>query len=337
MKTILTATMLMTAASQAAADPAGLRLTGLDMPHHGSRAGVSIWYPNGGGGDKTVFAENSVYEGVEAAIGAEAQDGAHPVVLFSHGLGGTIRAQAWLASGLADRGAIVVSVNHAKSTWGDFDMADGVKHWTRVADLSAALDALLADPAFAGRVDTSRIMAAGFSYGGWTALSMGGLRGNHAGIVETCTRFVDTMNACDLLLSEDVDMQGLDPTVWNANYADARITHVTAIDPGFVWGLTAADAATLVPNVLMIGLGGPDDRSSATNFDESGLADYLPDARFVRIAPGFHFTAMPLCKPEGEAILIEEEDDPVCTDPAGAVRSSVHAEIIDATAAELGL
>lgn len=337
MKTIVTAMMLMTAASQATADPAGLRSTKIEMPHHGKQASVSIWYPNGGGGGETVVAENPVFEGVEAAIWAEVEDGLHPVVVFSHGMGGTARAQAWLASGLASRGAIVVSVNHANSTWGDFDMIEGVKHWTRVADLSVALDGLFADPEFAGSIDTSRIMAAGFSYGGWTALSMGGLRGNHKGIVETCTSFIDTMEACDLLLSEDVNMQDLDPVIWNASYADARITHVTAIDPGFVWGLTAQDAATLVPNLLMIGFGGPDDRMSATNFDESGLAYFLPNARFRRFDPGFHFTAMPLCKPAGEAILIEEEDDPVCTDPAGTDRESVHAEIIDAMAKQLGL
>lgn len=337
MKTIISAIMLMSAATQASAGPAGLRSTEIEMPHHSGGASASIWYPNGGGGEETIFAENPVFIGVTAAISAEVEDGLHPVVMFSHGMGGTARTQAWLASGLANRGAIVVSVNHPHSTWGDFDMAEGVKHWTRVADLSVALDALLADPAFAGHVDTTRIMAAGFSYGGWSALSMGGLTGNHQGFVETCTDFIDTMAACDLLLSEDVNMQSLDPAVWNASYADARITHVTAIDPGFVWGLAAHNAADLVANLLMIGFGGPNDRMSATNFDESGLAGFLPDAEFERFDPGFHFTAMPLCKPAGEAILIEENDDPVCTDPAGTDRAKVHADIIDAMAQQLGL
>lgn len=337
MKTTLATLMLMTAASQSLAGPAGLRLTEFDMPHHNAKAGVTIWYPSGGGGEETVFAENPVFEGISAAMSAEVQDGKHPVVLFSHGMGGTTRAQAWLASGLADRGAIVVTVNHANSTWGDYDMADGVKHWTRVADLSAALDALLADPTFTQHVDSSRIMAAGFSYGGWTALSMGGLRGNLAGIVGTCTEQIDTMEACDMLLSEEVNMQSNDPVIWNANYADARITQVVAIDPGFVWGLTPADAATLIPDVLLIGLGGAEDRMSATDFDESGLADLLPDAQFAQFDPAFHFTAMPICKPEGEAILIEEKDDPVCTDPEGTDRSGVHAGIVDLMAKALDL
>jgi predicted dienelactone hydrolase len=101
-------------------------------------------------------------------------------------MGGTARAQAWLGSALALRGAAVIAVNHPHSTWGDFDMSEGVNHWTRAADLSAALDALQADATFAGHIDTTRTMAAGFSFGGWTALSIGGVTGNHKGIVDTC-------------------------------------------------------------------------------------------------------------------------------------------------------
>ncbi len=337
MKPLIAAILLLTAISQALASPAGLRFTKLEMPHHNRRASVQIWYPNGGGGDETVFAGNAVFEGVDAAIWAEVQAGQHPVVLFSHGMGGAPRAQAWLAAGLARRGAIVVAVTHANSTWGDFDMAEGIKHWTRVADLSVALDGLMADPDFAGHIDPTRIMAAGFSYGGWTALSMGGLKGNLQGAVDTCLGFIDTMEACELLMSDAVNMQALDPAVWNANHADPRITHVAAIEPGFVWGLTAQDTAALVPNLLLIGLGGGGNRMLDTDFDKSGLAELLPNAHFIRFDPAFHFTAMPICTQAGEAILRDEGDDPVCTDPAGTDRATVHAGIIDAIAGQLGL
>lgn len=337
MKNVTITMALMCAATTASSDPAGLRMTNIEMPHHNSRAGISIWYPNGGGGDQEVVAENLVFYGVDAVIGADVQGGTHPVVMFSHGMGGTTRAQAWLSSGLALRGAIVVSVNHSNSTWGDFDMSEGVNHWTRVADLSTALDALMADPAFADHIDTTRIMATGFSYGGWTALSIGGMTGNHAGFVETCEAKIDNMEACDMLLSDEVNIQGIDPDIWDASYADARITHVTAIDPGLVWGLTAANVVEFSQNAHLIGFGGPNDRMSATNFDESGLADLLPDAKFTQFEPGFHFTAMPLCKPAAEGILLEENDDPVCTDPVGTDRAAVHSAIIGMIADDLGL
>jgi len=337
MKNLMISTAMICAATNAMADPAGLRMTEIDMPHHNTEARVSIWYPNGGGGAQERVAENPVFFGVDAAIAADVQDGAHPVVLFSHGMGGTSRTQAWLGAGLAERGAIVVAVNHPNSTWGDFDMSKGVNHWTRAQDISAALDVVMADPAFADQIDPSRIMAAGFSYGGWTALSLGGVTGNHAGIVGTCTDQIDSMEACDMLLSDDVNMQGIDPDVWNASYADTRVTHVMAIDPGFVWGLSANDVAKVSAQVNLIGFGGPADRMSATNFDDSGLAGLLPAATVTQIDPAFHFTAMPLCKPAAEDILRAENDDPVCTDPEGTDRATVHAAIIDMMAADLGL
>jgi len=75
----------------------------------------------------------------------------------------------------------------------------------------------------------------------------------------------------------------------------------------------------------------------ATDFDRSGLSAHLEGVEITRFDPAFHFTAMPVCKPAGEAILAAEQDDPVCTAPAGTDRAAVHAEIIEMIAASLGL
>lgn len=337
MKATALAVALAAVASAAAANGAGLKLTDMYMPHHDADARVAIWYPAGAGGTPNLYADSPVFLGVEASLDASIAPGEFPVVLFSHGMGGTDRAQAWLASELAIRGAIVVMVNHPNSTWGDFDMADGVRHWTRAEDLSTALDIVSGDPVFGSHIDLSRVMAAGFSYGGWTALSLGGMTGNLDGIVAACTLHIETMQACDVLLSEDVGMQRQDSDTWNDSYADTRVNWVVAIDPGFVWGLEGADAAALVPNVLLIGLGDALTRMSATDFDESGLTALLPNASLVRLSPAFHFTAMPLCKPNAPAILKADEDDPVCTDPPQTDRLAVHAAIIDAMSRTLGM
>ncbi len=145
------------------------------------------------------------------------------------------------------------------------------------------------------------------------------------------------MELCDLLLSDEVQLQSVDPKLWNASYADPRVTGAFSIDPGFVWGLEEDDLSSLLPKVAVVGLGGAQDRLFATNFDESGLAYLLGDRQIVRFDPAYHFSAMTLCKPEGEAILLDEQDDPVCTDPAGSDRAAIHAKIIDMMAEELGL
>ncbi|WP_170118993.1 hypothetical protein [Roseicyclus mahoneyensis] len=57
----------------------------------------------------------------------------------------------------------------------------------------------------------------------------------------------------------------------------------------------------------------------------------------MRLAPAFHFTATPSCQLAGAAILEADQDDPVCTDPAGTDRAAVRATIITAIANALGL
>ena len=319
------------------ANPVGLRLSEPVMAHQDAPVRTAVWYPAEAGGTVTRFAENPVFVGVDAVTDAVPVPGSYPIIALSHGMGGGIESVAWLGAALVERGAVVVSVSHPGTTWSDFDMVDGARHWTRAQDLSAAITLLGADPDLAPLLDDSRVMVAGFSYGGWTALSMGGARGNHAGFVRTCTDMVDTLVACDTFLEPEVGLAQIPARQWNADYSDPRVTHVVSIDPGFVWGLESADMADLIPQVRVIGFGDDDDRMLATDFDASGLTALLPGAQVDRIVPGVHFSAMPLCTPAGAAILEEEQDDPVCTDPEGADRAAIHARIVDAIAADLGL
>jgi predicted dienelactone hydrolase len=333
--TFVTSAVFCVAASAAIADHAGYSPFSVNAEHHGRGMIGAIWYPANDDGRAFDFADSPVFYGVPVTEEATVRDGTFPVVLLSHGMGGNIRSLAWLATDLAEQGVIVVSVNHPNSTWGDFDMIAGLQHGTRVQDLSLALDTLWADPKFADHLDGSRVMAAGFSYGGWTALSMGGLRGNHAGYVAHCDAYSAASVHCKNLMDEGIELSEIDDATWNADYSDARVTHVTAIDPGLIWGLSGADIQGLVGNVNLIGLGQRDDRLLAADFDLSGLSALLPDAHIDNLAPAMHFTALPLCKPMAAAILIEEQDDPVCTDPDGTNREAVHDAIVARILADL--
>lgn len=229
-------TAIAISASAALADPAGYTPITFDAPHHGKGVLGAVWYPTGGEGRAFLFADSPVFQGVTVVEEAPVADGTHPVIALSHGMGGNIRSMAWLASALAERGAIVVNVNHPNTTWNDFDMAKGMRHWTRAQDLSLALDALWADPKFAGHLDDSRVMAAGFSYGGWTALSLGGAQSNLAGYIDYCRTYGSDTADCGGMIRAGVDITSFSEEDWNASYADPRITHVVAIDPGLVWG-----------------------------------------------------------------------------------------------------
>lgn len=320
----------------ALADPAGFSTLTFDAPHHGRDINGSIWYPTSAEGPGEIVAENAVFVGVEALKDSPVQEGTHPVVLLSHGLGGEVRSIAWLASDLAEQGMIVISVSHPNSTWSDFDLKEGLKHWTRPQDLSLALDVISEDPRFKAHLDTSRVMAAGFSYGGWTSLSLGGLRGSHAGYVAHCAEHGAASSHCADMMRAGISLDDVDATLWDKSYADDRVTHVAAIDPGLMWGLTDDHAKDLVENVRLIGFGEGEDRMLGTDFDFAGLPALLPEAKVNRFVPAVHFTGMPLCKPMGAAILEEEKDDPVCTDPEGADREQVHKRIVQMILSDLG-
>ena len=257
--------------------------------------------------------------------------------MLSHGLGGHFRSLAWLAAGLAERGAIVIAVNHPNSTWGDFDLEAMLDHWTRVEDLTLLLDWALADPDVARRVDRNRVMATGFSYGGWTALSMAGLRGDLDGFVAFCQEHRARSTFCQELAEAGIGIAALPVEAWAASYKDDRITRVAAVDPGLIWGLERRHAIDLVNDVTLVGLGEGDHRLADTNFDASGFAGLLHDPGILRLAPAFHFSALPLCRPNAEASLEAEGKEPVCTDPDGTDRPGVHAAIVDRLAADLDL
>ncbi|CUH78879.1 putative dienelactone hydrolase [Tritonibacter multivorans] len=323
----------------AQADPIGTRSLMVEAPHHSRDMRVTLFYPAAeDSGQQSTVAENAVFYGHQMWQDAAPAAGQQPVVLMSHGLGGLTRSLTWLGEGLAARGAIVVGVDHPNTSFGDFDMVKGMDHWTRAQDMAVALDALQGDATFAPHMDLTRVHATGFSYGGWTALSLGGLRGDGAAYALYCDQAEGKSTHCNDLVRAGVDLRDVDQEKWQADWRLPEVTSVAAIDPGLTYGITQEMADDLAVPALLLTLGNAADRLQATDLSARGsdLWAKLPEAARVVIDPASHFTALPRCKPMGEAILAEEQDDPVCTDPEGTDRAAVHAQVIDAIADHFG-
>lgn len=336
-RSLLTILILTLTPATLSAQTAGVTEGALDAPHHARTMGFALWYPAAADAPTAPFGGNAVFRPVDVAPDAEILPGRYPLVLMSHGLGGHYRSLGWLAAALAERGTLVLAVNHPNSTVFDFDMQAGLQHWTRAADLTLALDHVLADPSFGPLIDHSRISVAGFSYGGWTALSLAGVRGNLAGYRAHCA--TKPSGHCRDIAERGADLSLLEPALWDDDQSDPRISSVVAIDPGLTYGLTQADVGGVTIPTLLIQLGAGVDRLDSTDMSASGsnLARLLPAARLTEIAPAYHFSVLPLCTDKGPMILEEEKDDPVCTDPVGADRAAIHARVIDAVAAHLRL
>ncbi|GIT89749.1 dienelactone hydrolase [Jannaschia pagri] len=318
-----------------AAEPVGYDRIDLAAAHRAWPVQASVWYPVGSRTYRGLVGDNPVFRGTPVYVGAGIAEGRRPLVLFSHGSGGNMDGMGWLLSGLAEAGAMVLAVNHPGSTSGDSSPRRSIRLDKRAADLSAALDALLADPVFAAHVDPNRIAAVGFSLGGATALGMGGLRYDGAVMAEVCT---DQSRAdCSFFAKGGVDFTGATDG-FEADMRDSRVTSVVAIDPGFTAAATEASIAAMDVPVHVVTLGEAH-RLPAADVSASGsnLIARLPMATLDVVAPASHFTALAPCKPVGVALLAEEGEDPVCTDPPGADRAAVHRSIIASVVQALGL
>lgn len=182
-------------------------------------------------------------DGMVATVSGQAISGAafdlsggpYPLVLISPGFALGRNSYAWLAEHLASHGFAVIAVEHqefADETLSTF--------WqsaiTRPQEMQAVLDyvdtQVATDETLAALIDTELIAVAGHSYGGYTALTMGGARIDTAGLQTLCTdaRNTEDPNAwlCDLVepyiadMAELAGIEAVSDELW-PNWGDPRV------------------------------------------------------------------------------------------------------------------
>ena len=139
-----------------------------------------IWYPAGADAR-----EETQWFGLPLipyfSAGSAAPDAAplvgtrRPLILLSHGFGGTASGLGWLGAALAAHGFIAVAVDHPGNNALEDSTVEGSSlFWLRAVDLSAAISAILDDKIFGSQIDPARIGAAGHSLGGYTVVAAAG-------------------------------------------------------------------------------------------------------------------------------------------------------------------
>lgn len=141
---------------------------------------VTVWYPAGGAAKEERIdlgpPGNPMFLVGAVAQGADFVDAKpRPVILLSHGFGGTARMMGWFGVPLARAGYVVIAVDHPGNNGLDKMTAAGaILFWDRAQDLRAALDVAKADPVIGPHLDPRRLGVSGFSAGGFTALVSAG-------------------------------------------------------------------------------------------------------------------------------------------------------------------
>lgn len=153
--------------------------------------------------------------------------GSCPLVVFSHGYGGAPNGYQHLIDYWAAHGYVVLAPTHADA--GAILKPGGIGALGKVLNDPAACKQRIADmedviasvpaierriPQLRGKIDMSRIAAAGHSFGAYTTQLLGGATVSYAGDKPNQS-FADPRLKCVLMLSpQGVNEMGLRPTSW---------------------------------------------------------------------------------------------------------------------------
>jgi len=298
---------------------------------------VTVWYP------AVANAKESPWEVAIFNAGLNAKDAVMtaspskmPLILLSHGTGGSAAGLGWLGEALAANGYIVAAVNHHGNTGAEPNpMLQGtVVWWDRPQDLSVVIDRLLADSRFGPRIDASRIGVAGFSIGGYTALAVVGTRLSLAQWQKFCG---DTPIACKLPPEvsdkfKPVDVERMvtqDHRVLVAlshmgdSYADPRIKAAFVMAPVVKAAMTE-DSLKAIKVPVHIVVGDKDDQATPA-YNAAPIAALIPGAELQILPNVTHYTFLPTCTERGNNYVKD-----LCISEFGVDRNAVHQQVIGA-------
>lgn len=286
---------------------------------------VQVWYPSNEGEpvdvklgppDAPLFVAGRFVAGAALATGRR-----YPLVLLSHGTGGSALQHAWLGARLAAHGFVVAGVNHHGNNSIEPYLPEGfVLVWERAKDLTVALDQLLAHPEFGPAIDSGRVGAVGYSAGGYTVLAAAGARLDRDLFERLVTSYDAPPEFPDLRQALDVD--GLRGKLAEADscYADRRIRAVMALAPALGEAFTDAGlAAVRLP--LSVVAGGADEIIPAER-NARRIANAVPNSRLMLLPGVGHYAFLAECTARGREVLPQ-----LCQDPPGVDRRAVHERV----------
>ncbi|MDR3445319.1 MULTISPECIES: hypothetical protein [unclassified Dyella] len=272
---------------------------------------------------------------VAAIPDAPAIPGAKPLVVISHGNGGSRLGHHDLATFLASHGFIVATLNHPKD---DFEDTSGVGHIEvlagRPVQVKSTISTLLADPRWKTLIDPARIGVAGFSAGGYTSLMVVGAKPDFTRFVDFCARYPKDDNVCGKLaeFQTEATKSGLTLRQLMQQRQSQLNRYGDTADP-------RVKAAFVMAPLSLIFDTHSFDTVSAPIYLYYGQNDHVlrPEANARHIQPLIHTLAGVKEVPKADhwvfltpcAPVLTKEINELCIDPPGVDRVKVHEQIND--------
>ena len=221
-KRFLAATALVFGLCASSVQGAGFQ-QGLAADPDGKPLQVGIWYPSAAPTQPLTLGPTTM----SVAVNGAAQGTALPLVVMSHGTGGSYLGHFDTAIALADAGFVVAAVTHRGDNHADQSRSADIMD--RPRQISRVIDHMLSTWDGRAAIDPARIGMFGFSAGGFTTLvSIGGIP-DFSTVGPMCRQYPADF-ACQLIARSS--NQGAAPLVASGPpVADARIKAAVVAAP----------------------------------------------------------------------------------------------------------
>jgi predicted dienelactone hydrolase len=231
-----------------------------------------------------------------------------PLIVVSHGKGGSFIGHHDTDEVLADSGFVVAAINHPGDNVSDLSRSGELSIYVeRPMDIKRLIDFMVGASPFAAKIDREQIGFFGFSRGGYTGLVLIGANPDWASATAFCQHFAS--HACDQIIRKEFPAQPLthDPRIKAAIIADPLATAFTA----------DSFAAVKVPVQLWASERGGDGVSPR---DVAAVDRNLPAKHEYRVVSNAgHFAFFTPC-PQALAKELPE----ICVDAPGLDRVAFH-------------
>jgi predicted dienelactone hydrolase len=231
-----------------------------------------------------------------------------PLVVISHGRGGSFIGHHDIAETLADAGFVAAAINHPGDTASDMSRSSDLSVFIeRPTDIKRLIDFMIDASPAASRIDPSRIGFFGFSRGGYTGLVLVGGNPDWAVAADLCEQ--SSSHICDQIRGKEYPTQPLTH--------DPRIKAAVIVDPLALLFTADSLQAIKVPIQLWASeLGG----DGVTPHMVAAVDSGLPVKHQYHVVPkAGHFAFLAPCPPP-----LAKARPELCTDAPGFDRGAFH-------------
>jgi predicted dienelactone hydrolase len=299
--------ILAAAVMSAPAAAAGLKLVKVPADASGPAITVAIFYPSADKPSPLTFGPLTV---------PVAQDGklnGHdlPLIVLSHGRGGSFVMHHDTAERLADAGFVVAALDHPGDTVLDKSLFnDFAVYLQRPLQVKRVIDYMTGASPFAAAIDPNRIGFYGFSRGGYTGLVVIGADPDFSLGLPWCEGRKDKV--CDQIRAQTYPKEPLTH--------ERRIKAAAIADPLSVFFTATSLVGITIPVQLWgseLGGDGVDPRTVQA-VDTALNAPHT----FTKVEHAQHFSFLAVCPPE-----FADQQPVICKDPPGLDRARFHEQL----------